>query len=66
MTHHTNQDTFERLSEPDLKQAAVVMAIFVYNTSQRDAMMPRLPMPNPPFDEQQDKPLEGIYPAPVK
>ena len=66
VTHHTNQDTFERLSEPDLKQAAVVMAIFVYNTSQRDAMMPRLPMPNPPFDEQQDKPLEGIYPAPVK
>jgi hypothetical protein len=66
VTHHTNQDTLERLSEPDLKQAAVVMAIFVYNTAQRDAMMPRLPMPNPPLDEQQDKPLEGIYPAPVK
>jgi len=24
-----------------MKQAAVVMAIFVYNTAQRDAMLPR-------------------------
>jgi hypothetical protein len=61
--HHTNQDTYERLSEPDLKQAATIMAIFVYNAAQRDAMMPRLPMPNPAHDRQQDRPLEGIYPA---
>ncbi len=60
---HTNQDTYERLSENDMKQAAVVMAIFVYNTAQRDAMLPRKPMPHPELDEQRGKALEGIYPA---
>jgi carboxypeptidase Q len=65
-SHHTNQDTYERLSEPDLKQAATIMAIFVYNAAQRDAMMPRMPVPNPPFEHQEDKPLEGIYPTGVK
>jgi len=63
---HTNQDVYERLSEPDLKQAAVVMAIFVYNTAQRDAMLPRKPMPHPEMEEQQTRPLEGIYPAASK
>lgn len=60
---HTNQDTYERLSESDLKQAAVVMAIFVYNTAQRDAMLPRKPMPHPELQEQRAQPLEGIYPG---
>lgn len=59
---HTSQDVYERLSEPDLKQAAVVMAIFVYNTAQREAMLPRNPMPHPELNEQLAKPLEGIYP----
>ncbi len=59
---HTNLDTYERLSESDLKQAAVVMAIFVYNTAQRDAMLPRKPLPHPELEEQLGKPLEGIYP----
>ncbi len=63
VTHHSNQDTYERLSEPDLRQAATIMAIFVYNAAQRDAMMPRMPLPNPVTDQQQDKPLEGIYPT---
>ncbi|HEX4425585.1 MAG TPA: M20/M25/M40 family metallo-hydrolase [Terriglobales bacterium] len=65
-THHTNLDTYERLSQPDLKQAAVIMAIFVYNAAQRDAMMPRKPMPHPELEEQQRKPLEGIYPTTPK
>jgi peptidase M28-like protein len=60
---HTNMDAYERLSEPDLKQAAVIMAIFVYNTSQREAMLPRKPLPHPELEEQFAKPLEGIYPA---
>jgi carboxypeptidase Q len=60
---HTNLDTYERLSEPDLKQAAVIMAIFVYNTAQREAMLPRKPMPHPELEEQLRKPLEGIYPT---
>src|SRR5690606_23760577 len=37
-THHTNMDTFERLELDDLKQMAVVIASFVYNTAQKDEM----------------------------
>ena len=66
VTHHSNQDTYERLSEPDLKQAATIMAIFVYNAAERDAMMPRMPLPNPPAEHQENKPLEGIYPNATK
>jgi carboxypeptidase Q len=40
-THHSNQDTYDRLSEDDLKQAATIVASFVYNTSQRQEMIPR-------------------------
>ena len=61
-THHTNLDTYERLSEPDLKQAATIMAIFVYDAAQRDAMFPRKAMPDFAADEKDSKPLEGIYP----
>ncbi len=43
-THHTNLDTFEKLSEPDLKQAATVMAIVIFNAAQRDDMIARNPM----------------------
>jgi carboxypeptidase Q len=63
---HTNQDTYERLSESDMKQAAVIMAIFVYNTAQREGMLPHKPLPHPELEEQHTKPLEGIYPTAVK
>lgn len=61
-THHTNLDTYEHLSEPDLKQAAVIEAIFLYNTAMRDEMLPR---PMLPFHGN-DKPLDGLYPDAVK
>jgi hypothetical protein len=44
-THHSNQDTYDRLSEDDLKQAATIVASFVYNTSQREEMIPRQELP---------------------
>ncbi|MFI5161140.1 MAG: M28 family metallopeptidase [Sphingobacteriales bacterium] len=44
-THHSNQDTYDRLSEDDLKQAATIVASFVYNTSQREEMIPRMKLP---------------------
>ncbi|HVW14318.1 MAG TPA: M20/M25/M40 family metallo-hydrolase [Mucilaginibacter sp.] len=44
-THHSNQDTYDRLSEDDLKQAATIIATFVYNTSQRQEMIPREELP---------------------
>jgi carboxypeptidase Q len=61
-THHTNLDTYEHLSEPDLKQAAVIEAIFLFNTAMRDEMLPR---PKLPLNGN-DKPLEGLYPDAAK
>ncbi|MGN6637508.1 MAG: M28 family metallopeptidase [Mucilaginibacter sp.] len=46
-THHSNQDTYDRLSEDDLKQAATIVASFVYNTSQQQEMIPRKELPKP-------------------
>lgn len=44
-THHTNMDTYERLVMDDLKQMAVIVAGFVYQTAQRDEMLPREDLP---------------------
>jgi Zn-dependent M28 family amino/carboxypeptidase len=44
-THHTNMDTYDRLQADDLKQAATIMATFVYNTSMRNEKMIRKPLP---------------------
>ncbi len=46
-THHSNQDTYDKLAEDDLKQAATIVAWFVYNTSQRNDMIPRKELPKP-------------------
>lgn len=43
-THHSNMDTYERLMIDDLKQMAIVIATFVYNTTQRDEILPRKPL----------------------
>jgi hypothetical protein len=40
-THHSNMDNWDHLVEDDLKQAATIIAAFVWNTSQRDEMLPR-------------------------
>jgi hypothetical protein len=58
-------DTVERIHEDDLKQAAVVEAIFLYNTSERDAMMPRKPFPHPEEDADRNTPLKNLYPTAV-
>jgi hypothetical protein len=44
-THHSNQDVFDRIQGDDMKQAATVMAAFVYQTAVRDEKLPRKPMP---------------------
>jgi len=38
-------DTYERLMIDDLKQMAVIVATFVYNTAQRQEKLPRKPLP---------------------
>ncbi len=62
-THHSNMDTYERLSPDDLAQAAVVEAIFVYNTAMRDQMLPRKPLPHPELEEQLKAPLKNLMPG---
>src|SRR5205814_354571 len=44
-THHSNQDVFDRVQADDMKQAATIMAAFVYNTAMRDEKLPRKPAP---------------------
>src|SRR6202140_2507617 len=62
-THHSNMDTYERLQPEDLAQAAVVEAIFVYNTAMRDQMLPRKPLPHPELEEQRKAPLKRVMPG---
>jgi carboxypeptidase Q len=45
-THHTNMDSYDHLMADDLKQAAVIVAAFVYNTATRNDMLPRKPLPS--------------------
>ncbi len=44
-THHSNMDTYDHLQIEDLKQAAAVVACFIYNAAMRDEMIPRKPLP---------------------
>jgi hypothetical protein len=44
-THHSNQDVFDRIQADDMKQAATIMAAFVYQTAMRDEKLPRKPVP---------------------
>lgn len=43
-THHSNMDNLDHLVEDDLKQAATIVASFVWHTAQRDDMLPRRKM----------------------
>jgi len=51
-THHSNMDVYDRLQPDDLKQAAVIVASFVYEAAMRDKMLPRktieAPLPREP------------------
>jgi hypothetical protein len=64
-THHSDMDTVDRLHALDLEQGAILEAIFLYNTSEREAMMPRKPFPHPELDRQQSAPIQDIYPNAV-
>jgi carboxypeptidase Q len=44
-THHSNQDVFDRIQADDMKQAATIMAAFVYKAATRDERLPRKPIP---------------------
>ena len=40
-TLHSSSDTLDHLIPEDMRQAAVVVATFLYNTAQREALLPR-------------------------
>jgi carboxypeptidase Q len=44
-THHTNMDTFERIQAADLKQIAVIVATFAYETANAEQLLPRKALP---------------------
>jgi hypothetical protein len=44
LTHHSNVDSYEHIRPEDLKQAATIMAAFVYNAAMTDEMVPRKPI----------------------
>jgi carboxypeptidase Q len=58
-THHSNMDVYDRLQPEDLKQAAVIVASFVYDAAMRDQMLPRKPiekaMPREPEKPEPEK-----------
>ncbi|MEK7250204.1 MAG: M28 family peptidase, partial [Bacteroidota bacterium] len=41
MTHHSIMDVYDRVQEDDVKQSAVIMAVFAYNAAMRDERIPR-------------------------
>jgi hypothetical protein len=47
-THHSDVDTFDHLKPDDLRQAAVIMASFLWNAANADAPLPRPPLPTKP------------------
>ena len=63
---HTNQDVYERLSPVDMKQAAVVEAIFVYDAAMREQMLPRKPLPRPEKYAGQREALKNTMPGTAK
>lgn len=55
-THHSNIDTYEHLDPADMKQAAVVMASFLYQAAMLDGPFPRKPLPVEPPKKAEPKP----------
>jgi Zn-dependent M28 family amino/carboxypeptidase len=48
LTHHSNMDVYDRIQVGDMMQNAVIVAAFVYHAANRDALLPRKPMPRAP------------------
>lgn len=58
-THHSDIDTFDHLKPADLRQAAVIMASFLWNAANSEAPLPRgvlptQPKPTDPFSYPED------------
>ena len=60
-THHSNMDVYDRVQRADMMQMSAIVASFVYNAANREALLPRkpLPKPQPPPPQQQSAPPGG-------
>lgn len=47
LTHHSNNDLYDRVQADDLKQMATIVSTFVYEAANREKMFPRKPLPKP-------------------
>jgi len=45
LTHHSNNDLYDRVQADDLKQMATIVSTFVYEAANREKMFPRKPLP---------------------
>jgi hypothetical protein len=61
-THHSNMDNWDHAVAADLKQAATIMATFVWCAAQRDEMLPRKPAPPRPPDAPTTPPTNPTTP----
>jgi hypothetical protein len=65
-THHTSADVADRIQADDLKQAAVIIAAFVYQTAMLEEKLPRKPTVTAPERPAQPRPAEPPPAAPPK
>lgn len=45
--HHSSMDVYDQLVPQDMIKNSIIMAVFAYQTAQRDEMLPRKPLPEP-------------------
>jgi carboxypeptidase Q len=65
-THHSNMDVYDRVQRADMMQMSAIVASFVYNAANRDALLPRKPLPKPqppPPQQQTNPPASGAAPS---
>ena len=48
--HHSSIDTYDHLKIADLKQAAVILASFLYLAAEHDEPLPRMPVERQPAE----------------
>jgi Zn-dependent M28 family amino/carboxypeptidase len=46
--HHTSIDTYDHIKPEDLRQAALIMASFLWLAANREEPLPRMPLPTQP------------------
>ncbi|MFQ5690346.1 MAG: M20/M25/M40 family metallo-hydrolase [Gemmatimonadota bacterium] len=46
-THHSNMDVYERIVPRDMMFNAAIVASFIYHAANREALLPREPLPEP-------------------